>query len=85
LGAEKRADLCAAQPSFDDHLSGEVDAVNLKPVLGKIETGSGSCGSSKAAFRNRRFPGLPELPRVPARRFAKSAAAVWIAFINVLA
>jgi hypothetical protein len=47
--------------------------------------GSGSCGSSKAAFRNRRFPGLPELPRVPARRFAKSAAAVWIAFINVLA
>jgi hypothetical protein len=38
LLSEKRDDFCAAQPSFDDHLSGGVDAVNLKPVLAKIET-----------------------------------------------
>ena len=36
--AEKRGDLCAAQPSFDDHLSGGINAVNLKPERAKRVT-----------------------------------------------
>jgi hypothetical protein len=66
-------------------VTGSTTPSRMSHLAGTPRAGSGSCGSSKAAFRNRRFPGLPELPRVPARRFAKSAAAVWIAFINVLA
>jgi hypothetical protein len=42
LGAEKLDDFRATQPSFDDHFSGDVDVVNLKPVLGKIETDGGT-------------------------------------------
>jgi hypothetical protein len=43
---KKRAGFCAAQPSSDDDHSGGVDAVNLKPVIGKIETyrGNMNCG-----------------------------------------
>jgi hypothetical protein len=46
LGAEKTRRLLAAQPSSDDDQSGGVDAVNLKPVIGKIETyrGNMNCG-----------------------------------------
>ena len=47
LLSEKRDDLRAAQPSFDDHLFGGVDAVNLKPVLGKIETDRGNMHSGR--------------------------------------
>jgi hypothetical protein len=40
LGTEKRADLCAAQPSLDDHFFGGVDAVfQLGKDSGMIATG----------------------------------------------
>jgi hypothetical protein len=40
-GAEKRADLCAAQPSLDGHFSGGVDAVfQLGKDSGMIASGS---------------------------------------------
>jgi hypothetical protein len=42
LPSKRSDDLCAVQPSFDGHLSGGVDGVNLKPVLGKIETDRGN-------------------------------------------
>jgi hypothetical protein len=38
LSAEERDDFRAPQPTLDDDLSGSVDPVNLKPVLGQIET-----------------------------------------------
>ena len=36
--AEELNDFRAAQPTLDDDPSGSVDPVNLKPVLGEIET-----------------------------------------------
>jgi len=45
--SEKFDDLWAAQPSSDGHPSGGVDAVNLKPVLGKIETDRGNMHSGR--------------------------------------
>jgi hypothetical protein len=47
LPSEKFDDLWAAQPSSDGHPSGGVDAVNLKPVLGKIETDRGNMHSGR--------------------------------------
>ena len=47
LGAEKFDDFCAAQPSSDDHLSSGINAVNLKLVLGKIETNRGNMHSGR--------------------------------------
>jgi len=47
LPSEKFDDFCAAQPSSDDHLSSGVNAVNLKPVLGKIETNRGNMHSER--------------------------------------
>jgi hypothetical protein len=38
LSAEERDDFRAAKPALDDDLSGSVDPMNLKPVLGEIET-----------------------------------------------
>ena len=34
--------LRASQPPLDDDLAGRVDAVNLKPVLGQVETDRGN-------------------------------------------
>jgi hypothetical protein len=47
LPSEKFDDFCAAQSSSDDHLSSGVNAVNLKPVLGKIETNRGNMHSGR--------------------------------------
>jgi hypothetical protein len=38
LSAEERDDFRPPQPTLDDDLSSRVDPVNLKPVLGEIET-----------------------------------------------
>jgi hypothetical protein len=47
LLSEKRDDFRAMQPSSDDDLSGGVNAVNLKPVLSKIETYRGNMHSGR--------------------------------------
>jgi hypothetical protein len=47
LPSVQRDDLGAALPSFDDRLSDGVDAMNLKPTLGKIETDHGTMHSRR--------------------------------------
>jgi hypothetical protein len=42
LTAKELDNFRAPQPTLDDDLSGSVDPVNLKPVLGAIETDCGS-------------------------------------------
>jgi hypothetical protein len=47
LPSVQRDDLGGALPSFDDRLPGGVDAMNLKPMLGKIETDHGTMHSQR--------------------------------------
>jgi hypothetical protein len=47
LPPEKRADLCLAQESVDDRLTGGVDAVNPNPALGNIANDRGNMHSGR--------------------------------------